>query len=461
MLRAKLPRMNGRPLDPRAVRPCLGGALLALALALAWAGPAPAAPGMASGLADAAIDPAHAASAPSSAGLADAGSGADADATGLPSLPDPRGPHAIGTLLMDWTDAEREELWTEDPADRRRLVVQFWYPAVERPVRVPAPYVLRYPQMRENLDRFWMCPFPTMPTHAALEPVVLEHAGPLPVVLLSHGMNSSRTVYSALAEELASHGYVVALIDHPHWGPGVAFENGHTVDYDESMPGQMSLGADRMDERVQEGIATMADDQAFVARMLRTMTGARRVNVRRLARQLDLDRVAVAGHAMGGMAAVRAAYTYSFFRAAVTFDGYAWHAAGISPLGSPAAPSPKPLLVLLSETGMRGDSLAFARRHLDAFRAPRIVRLRGTRPATVTDVGFLRAGGGATEDVAAHRRVTAAVRAFLDEHLRGQGFFDDSLTRIAGAERLDLGGMLGEATRTAGHPAAEALDAAP
>jgi dienelactone hydrolase len=444
--------MDGRRPDPRAVRSCLHGAMLALALA--WPAAALAGPSGATSAAvraDAAVRPAPPAPA-AAADLADARANTDG-AAAMPGLPAPGGPHAIGTLLMDWTDAEREEIWTDDPDDRRRLVVQFWYPAIERPVRVPAPYVLRYPQMREILDRFWLRPFPTMPTHAALEPPVLEASGPLPVVLLSHGMNSSRTLYSALAEELASHGYVVAVIDHPHWGPGVAFENGSTVGYDESMPGMMALGADRMDERVQEGIATMADDQAFVARMLPAMAGDRRVNVRRLARQMDLARVAVAGHAMGGMAAVRAAITYAFFRGAVTFDGYAWNAPGISPLGSPATPSPKPLLVLLSEAGMRGDSLAFARRHLDAFRDPRIVRLEGTRPASVTDAGFLRPGGGAPEDVAAHRRVCDTVRAFLDEHLRGRGFFDDALTRLAGAERLDLARMLGEATRTAAQPA--------
>jgi len=443
--------MDGRTLDPRAVRPCLRAVMLAMALACpqaALAGP----------LAEraAAPVPGSAHPAPATSGFADARGGDDPGAAMVPELPAPGGPYAIGTLLMDWTDPEREETWTDDPSDRRRLVVQFWYPSVERPLRVPAPYVLRYPQMRESLDRYWLQPFPTMPTHAALEPPVLETEGRLPVVLFSHGMNSARTLYSALAEDLASHGYVVAAIDHPHWGPGVAFEDGARVGYDESMPGMMTLGADRMDERVQEGIATMADDQAFVARMLPTMAGDRRVNVRRLARQMDLDHVAVAGHAMGGMAAVRATYTYAFFSAAVTLDGYAWNAAGVSPLGSPVAPCAKPLLVLLSDAGMRGDSLAFARRHLDAFRDPRIVRLRGTRPATVTDAGFLRPGGSTADDRAAHRRVCDTVRAFLDDHLRGRGFFDPAIARIAGAERLDLAGMLDDVTRSAVQPVPEA-----
>jgi predicted dienelactone hydrolase len=440
MLTASKPRMDGRALDPRAVRPRLIGALLALALAVpATAASRPAAPE--TGLT--ASSDAHALPGPESNPV-----------VAIPSLPGPRGPYAIGTLLMDWTDEEREETWTRDPADRRRLVVQCWYPASERPLRVPAPYVLRYAQLRQSLDRFWSRPFPTMATHAALEPPVLESPGPLPVVLFSHGLNSSRMLYTALAEELASRGYVVVAIDHPHWSPGVAFENGRTVGYDESMPGRMAIDADRMDERVQAGIATMAEDQAFVARMLPGMASDRRVNVRRLGRQMDLDRIAVAGHAMGGMAAVRAAYTYRFFKSAVTLDGYAWTISGISPVGSPATPSAKPLLVILSESGVRGDTLAFARRHLDAFDAPRVVRLAGTRPGSITDTGFLNPDGPDDDADAAHRRVCDTLVAFLDEHLRGRGIFDAEIARMTGAEQIDLAGMLDAATRTAIEPRA-------
>ncbi len=369
--------------------------------------------------------------------------------TSVPSLPAPDGPWTIGTLVMDWTDSEREETWTEDPNDRRRLVVQFWYPAEAMPLRVPAPYVLRYPQLRSSLDRYWSRPFPTMPTHAALEVAAAAADSSHPVVLFSHGMNSSRILYTALAEELASHGYVVGMIDHPHWGPGVAFDDGGTVDFSESMPGMMGLDADRMDERVQEGIATMADDQAFVARMLPRMAGDRRVNVRRLAREMDLTRIAVAGHTMGGMAAVRSAYTYRFFSAAISLDGYGWTRSGLSAVGSPAAPCDKPLLVLLSEGSPRGDHTAFARRHLDAFRDPRIVRLAGTRPGSITDACFLNPGGASAEEAHAHRLICDTIRAFLDEHLMKQGFFDDALARLDGAQRIDLPAVLDDATRAA------------
>src|SRR5262245_62007650 len=41
----------------------------------------------------------------------------------------PSGPYPVGTREFDWTDSARPELYTKDPADHRRIVVQVWYPA--------------------------------------------------------------------------------------------------------------------------------------------------------------------------------------------------------------------------------------------------------------------------------------------------------------------------------------------
>ena len=385
-------------------------------------------------------------------GLAAAGSlyalPATASGNDAPSLPEPTGRYVIGTLVVDWTDEMREETWTQDPDDHRRVVAQFWYPAETLPARVSAPYVLRHTQLRTSLDRFWKNEFPTVTTHAALEAPILKEERPWPVILLSHGMNSSRMLYTSLAEDLASHGYVVVTIDHPHWGPGVAFQDGETVEFDASMPSLEWLGPDRIDELVQEGISTMAEDQAFVARRLSTLVQDDRFAARELGRQLDLRRVGVMGHSMGGMAAVRAGFTYAPFKAIVTLDGYAWTAGGLTPHGSPAGASDKPLLVVVSASGVRGDSVAFARRHLDAFASPNVVRLDGTVHGSPTDVGLLSETHRA-ESVASHRRVARTVRAFFDEHLRYAGSFLQFAKARETVDMLDLDGILQNATRSA------------
>ena len=45
-------------------------------------------------------------------------------------LPAPEGPYAVGTQIETWLDASRAEAFTDDPTDRRRIVVQYWYPSL-------------------------------------------------------------------------------------------------------------------------------------------------------------------------------------------------------------------------------------------------------------------------------------------------------------------------------------------
>jgi redox-regulated HSP33 family molecular chaperone len=57
----------------------------------------------------------------------------------------------------------------------------------------------------------------------------LHRAGGWPVVLFSTGYGVERQLYTGLVQDLASHGYVVAAIDHPHDANIVAFPDGHAV----------------------------------------------------------------------------------------------------------------------------------------------------------------------------------------------------------------------------------------
>ena len=80
-----------------------------------------------------------------------------AGATGAqePSLPAPSGEHTVGTSLFTWTDERREELWTSDPEDRRRLVIQLWFPASPTANATRAPYVPELGLLQSSFDRFW------------------------------------------------------------------------------------------------------------------------------------------------------------------------------------------------------------------------------------------------------------------------------------------------------------------
>src|SRR5262245_36232470 len=42
----------------------------------------------------------------------------------IPEFPAPTGKYAVGTTIVEWTDADRPETWTADPDDVRRLQAQ-------------------------------------------------------------------------------------------------------------------------------------------------------------------------------------------------------------------------------------------------------------------------------------------------------------------------------------------------
>src|SRR5438552_238886 len=58
--------------------------------------------------------------------------------------------------------------------------------------------------------------FESVRTHAQLGAPALRDLGGWPVLLFSPGLGNSRSLYTTLSEDLASQGFAVAAIDHPH-----------------------------------------------------------------------------------------------------------------------------------------------------------------------------------------------------------------------------------------------------
>ncbi len=106
-----------------------------------------------------------------------------------------RGPHPVGTRTLEFHDESRE----------RRLPVDVWYPATES-------------FRGQDFDDATRDRFKSMP----ISPEVSQHAvrdadaqnGPFSLVVFSHGFGGERRQSTHLCTHLASHGYVVAAMDH-------------------------------------------------------------------------------------------------------------------------------------------------------------------------------------------------------------------------------------------------------
>jgi hypothetical protein len=209
-------------------------------------------------------------------------------------IPPPHGPNRIGTLTYDWVDTARPEIFTAEPSDRRELMVQIWYPAQSDKSGKRAPYVkdglalaplarlLRLPGfVVQHLKYVMTDAIPAAPVAAGV--------ASYPVLVLSHGRGGFRQENTWQVEELVSHGYVVAAIDHTYAAAGVVFTDGRRV----------SLDARMLVRKTEDSyIPYLAQDVSFTINQLAEINRSDPRGI--LTGRLDLQRTGMLGLSLGG-----------------------------------------------------------------------------------------------------------------------------------------------------------------
>ncbi|MFD6247825.1 alpha/beta hydrolase family protein [Streptomyces roseolus] len=342
----------------------------------------------------------------------------------VPVFPEPTGDFAVGTRVVQWTDPLRPETFTADPEDRRTVVAQLWYPARKSSAGVPgAPYLGRTRDEARTVSKaladgvglpgFLVDGVPRARSRAVLGAPPVGGGDRFPVVLFSPGSAGVRSQNTAWAEELASHGYLVAALDHPYDSAVVVLADGRTIRGTTASSGDR----DRDAEQAAGWTAVRAADLGFVLTRLERLDRGEPADP--LAGRLDTGRAAVTGHSLGGAAALQAARRDRRFDAVVDLDGY--------PHG-PTAPALRQPALALTQEVTAGTDPRYLPRLTEALgrTTARSYRLAvpGAGHLTFTDgplylppvpsiVGTL----GRTESP---RVVAAATLAFLDAALRGR-----------------------------------------
>jgi len=159
-------------------------------------------------------------------------------------MPKPTGPYAVGKRTTLWVDKTRKS-WLLNTKGRgalpenRKLMANVWYPACERRVK----------EMRTRRKANWLDPllarslavsfwapewcvnYFRLVRMEALDDAPVAKDRAFPLVLFSHSFTGMKEQNSALFQELASWGYVVVAVDHPHDAALVLYPDGSTADF--------------------------------------------------------------------------------------------------------------------------------------------------------------------------------------------------------------------------------------
>jgi pimeloyl-ACP methyl ester carboxylesterase len=263
------------------------------------------------------------------------------------SLPLPSGPFTVGRLIDDWADPATIDPLSPAPGTTRELLVWIWYPAASTgatPFDDYLPAAMRPEPETSDARNPWtyLTRDPSLVRGNSRKAAEVAPGGPFPIVLLRAGASSGVLNYSSLAEDLASHGFVVVGFDAPYRTGLVRFPDGRSFgrraeNNPESCLGRPPAEQERCASRI---LDAWIGDMSFVLDRLQALNESTRQD--RFRGRLDLARVGAFGHSFGGAAVAEFCRRDPRCRAGVDIDG-APHGAVIQ------AGLKQPFLLLLSD----------------------------------------------------------------------------------------------------------------
>ncbi len=230
----------------------------------------------------------------------------------------PSGPYAVGAVGEFWIDSTRSENLTSDPNDVRELLVQLWYPAevpigaATEPYRPDPDEFAQSQAATTTVAPFAFKSLAAAKTHTVAGAKLASHVQRFPLLLFSHGYGGHRFQNTFQFEELASHGFIVASIEHSYSATGTIFPDGRPAPFDTS--------AVNSPEREIEMVHRWSEDARFVLDRLVVLNA--RDPEGRFTGRIDLSRVGYFGHSFGGASVVETLAKDSRFKAGIDMDGF-------------------------------------------------------------------------------------------------------------------------------------------
>lgn len=216
--------------------------------------------------------------------------------------------------------------------EHRELLVYLFYPASKKADRSPAVYFPHLKEIEAYEEQFgpkflkeeYGDSYPMlslMRTHTMEDATISVAQRKYPVLIFSHGGGVPVLFYTAIIEDLVSHGYVVAAVEHTYDGDTVVFPNGQVI---------TQSGWDQDAKRTPEEQAAFhgarhtvgAEDDSFVLSQLEKLgAGTLAGGPKQFVSRLDTARAGALGHSLGGKIAATACHDDKRFKLCLNLDG--------------------------------------------------------------------------------------------------------------------------------------------
>ncbi|KAI4724624.1 alpha/beta-hydrolase [Aureobasidium sp. EXF-10728] len=229
----------------------------------------------------------------------------------------PLGKYGVATTTMELVDTSRNDTFASKP-EHRRVMVSAYYPAT--PLKKCQPVMVPYmtPATAVIYDEMYAPLGIPNGTFASFELSVCAYDRKdrsrrlrgFPIVLFSPGLGNSRLVYGAMAQSLASQGFVVITMDHAY--------DASIVEHPDKT---IALAADiSSDKQIEADVLVRQHDVSFLITQLQNRS-IRQDLFHDIANTKSLTDILVMGHSLGGTTAAAAMLADHRIAAAVNLDG--------------------------------------------------------------------------------------------------------------------------------------------
>lgn len=273
-------------------------------------------------------------------------------------LPTPTGPFAVGRVMCVWSDDAQAELMAPQQGTKRELLAWIWYPAApQQPSQTMDDYLpaawRRADQGQRGvlLTKFLTRDLSKVRGHSIDDAEISPAQRLYPMVLMRAGLAAQVVNYTSLAEDLASHGYVVVGFDAPCRTSVVVDPDGKVITRAPENNADLFRGK-------QQGQLATKLVEAWSADLSFALDQLERLNASdpsgRFLGRLDTQRVGVFGHSLGGATALQFCHDDSRCKAGIDVDG--------APLGRVVRTGlHQPFMFLMADHGHGSESDAEVR----------------------------------------------------------------------------------------------------